>query len=453
MTNSRRIKNYSYIFSDDDQGKLCIPLENFKTIRNDSLKEIDSLRFYRKSDLNKSISSISWGIFDLLYRYGRFHAKPMFSLANRFQRLRYKKSPYKVVMLVYRIRMVFLAFISIPLAFWTAPGAVFQALGKTFSENFAFSPRSFSSSPSYSPKVDSKESMPHLKELVVMQWNVCMGPGFMSLDNRVEIPTKRVDGVMDQIRQINPSILTLQEVFDAETTEELVKKLNEAGYDCIHSVLSTNPLSISSGILLAVKRESDFLLEIEDIKVWKFSNLKGPDANANKGLLRVRVNLFSADRQKKQILNIFTTHLQASYDDVGHGDVRLEQVKSIVAKINDLKGNDKQGVIFSGDFNFAKEPLEKTDSEDEYSQQIALLRSAKMFNPNFLAQCGDKGSFMDLKGKHEARRVKSVVDYIFINQFLEKANRGAEIVEIDTKHPLSDHFPVIQRLSVDSLFM
>lgn len=437
------------------------------------LEEMDGLQFNKES-LDKKISSFSWEVLDLMHRLGRFQARPMHYLANRFQRLRYQENTSKWNKVVIFIRMFGIALLSIPTAIFTAPGALLQAVGTKMSNNFGFSPAS--------PKtLESAKISSQSAELKCMQWNVCMGPGFMALDNRVELSTKRVNGIFDQIVSHDPSIVTLQELFDGEATELLVKKLNDAGYDCVHSILSTSPISISSGILLAVKRDSGFKLNLEDIKIWKFKNLAGADSHANKGVLAAKVNVTSQDGKKERVINVFTTHLQASYEEAGYGEVRLEQVSAIADKVNSFtkpkdgrSQSDNQGVIFTGDMNFSYHPLEKSDNRilksphttttllhsneeelkhgNEYRLQLEVLSRAKLFDPNAEAQKSNQGTFLNLKQGKKAKIVPSVVDYIFMSKNLENANLGTKIIGLKTKEVLSDHLPVIQCLSVDKLF-
>lgn len=429
---------------------------NQKNITSDPiLEEVTSLKF-TKNDLDKRIYSFSQGVFDIIFRLGRVQTKPFHLVVERFQTLRYQE---KNLSLLIKIRMLALVIICIPAAVIATPGAVMQAFANKFNKNFYYSP----SSPQPLKFKDSKQQKS--SALTFMTWNTGLGPGFISIDNRLKKPLERVDAVVETIKNQNPSVVALQELFDVEATEAVVKKLNDMGYDCIHSILSNSALGLSSGLLLAVKRDADVQMKIEEIKVWKFKNLVGLDQISNKGLLGVKIKISSREGTEK-ILNVFTTHLQASYDEAGYGEVRQAQISAMVDKINAWasKSDPLNGVVVCGDFNFGFQPLEKADAkkliplhpssefsgeDNEYIVQMNELARANLFDPNQAAQDGKQGSFYDLK-QGAPYKVKSVVDYILVNESLKNAIGPSEIIELDVKNLPSDHSPVVQHLELPS---
>lgn len=422
------------------------------------LEEVTTLKF-KRNDIDKRIYSFSKGLFDIILKLGRVQTKPFQLVVERFQTLRYQE---KNLSLFIKIRMLGLVILSIPAGVVAAPGLIMEAFAKKFHKNFYYSPSS--PKPISNVGIDVKDQK---KYLTFMTWNTGMGPGFMSIDNRLKKPLERVDSLIETIKGQNPSVIALQELFDGEATEEVVKKLNELGYDCIHSVLSTKAMGLSSGLLLAVKREADVKIKIEEIKVWKFKNLEGADSLSNKGLLGAKITI-NANNGLEKNLNIFTTHLQASYDDAGYGQVRQEQISAMVNKINTwtAQSDRMNGVVVCGDMNFGYQPLEKTDAkkliplhptkelqkeENEYLVQMNEFARARLFDPNQAAQDGKQGSFYELK-KGSPHKIKSVVDYILVNDSLKTASGPSEIIELDVNNLPSDHSPVVQRLALDAIF-
>lgn len=431
---------------------------NKKNIQQDPiLQEVTSFKFKDK-DINKRIASFTWGIFDIIYYLGRLQTRPIHRIAERFQNLRYKDDS---ISLLTKIRMTFLVIICIPTAILTIPGAAMLAFAKKFSKNFSYSPTS------EQPNPITANSLLNQNALKIMTWNTGLGPGFMSIDNRLKRPQERVENVLDMIKSQDPHIVALQEVFDSDAKDKIIEQLNDQGYDCIHSVLSSDPLALSSGLLLAVKRNSSVKISLEEIKVWQFKNLAGPDAFSNKGVLSVRIKL-STENGQEQKLYIFNTHLQASYSDAGYGEVRQEQVAAIVSKVNawsNSQGESHRSIV-CGDLNFGHAPLEVLDDrkltaihpskenekeDNEYYVQMQEFARAQLFDPNEAAQQKGEGTFCELK-KGNPYRVKSVVDYILVSESLKTTSSSSKIVDLNLNNLPSDHYPVVHQLAMNQLF-
>lgn len=426
------------------------------------LSEITAFSFENLEDLETKISSFSWEIFDTIYRFGRLHTLPIRLAAERFQRLRYQSSS-----MIIKIRMIVLTVSSIPNIFLAIPGMVLCLFIQKLNKNFAYSPSThhpdFEQIASHESVKDKPEIEESSYQLKIMSWNTGLGPGFMSIDNCLKIPAERVLSILKTIDDQNPHIIALQEVFDVDAIEAMVKQLNEKGYDCIHSILSTSPIALSSGLLLAVKRESSIKLRLEKVRIWQFKNLADMDVFSNKALLGVKIQVLGKGKVEKSLF-IYNTHLQSSYGPRGYGEVRLQQVIAIVKKINDWIRTNHDNVILCGDLNFAKEPLEVGDdrilkpvdeknnhqleSYDEYDIQLKELAKVHLFDPNSKAQLNQQGSFYHLRGD-APQRSKSVVDYVLISESLRSAHDSSTIIDLDfLKSPPSDHLPILTSLNM-----
>lgn len=420
------------------------------------LTEVSSTKL-KKVDINSSINSFAFSVFHFIYHFGRVQTKPFKLLAERFQEIRFEDSTHSINRYA-KIKLLSIAVCSIVVGLLSIPGFSLTYFAKFFSRNFCYSPAQL--------KSESKRGIQDHNQLKVMTWNTGLGPGFMSIDNRLKKPEERIDSILEMIDQQDANILSLQEVFDEDATNLLVQELNKRGYDCVHSVLGSSSITLSSGLLLAVKRESGIHLEIEEIKVWKFRNLAGADALANKGLLGLKLNMVRYG--VSQTLHLFNTHLQASTESSGFGDVRQEQVAAISNTVKQwTKGAKKSGVVLCGDLNFGLIPLEKSDDKkliplhpsaspekkDEYDVQFEEFeKQAQLFDPNRNAQSSQSGTFYDLKNG-TPQKVKSVIDYILTNEYLRKAQGSTKVINLNINDKLmpSDHCPLVHELDFSAL--
>lgn len=410
------------------------------------LQEVSSLTF-KNQDIDKKISSFTSNI---IFRIGKLGDKPLKFIVERFQTLRYKELSTKNLT---KIRMTALILLAIPSLAVALPGNVVCGLLKKFSRSFSYSP----STEKTSSVVKSWHKPEKFKTLT---WNTGLGPGFMSIDNRLKKPEERVPAIVEMIAQQDPNIVCLQEVFDGGATDALVKELNAKGYDVVHSALCSSQIALPSGLLLAVKRESGVKLEIEEIKVWEFKNLAGADAFSRKALMGAKIKLTTEEGEIDH-LHVFNTHLQSSYDNKGYGEVRRDQVAAIVEKVKEWTGEDAEesAVIVCGDMNFGAKALEPTDNRllpfadhskgegNEYDVQFDVFQKAGLIDPNVEAQKKDKGSFYELK-KGPKKRLESVVDYVLLSERLMTNNFSSKIIDLDMENLSSDHCPLIQKIGM-----
>lgn len=209
------------------------------------------------------------------------------------------------------------------------------------------------------------------RKLTVLTWNVGMGPDYMSEFNDLPPPYRRVDAIAGQILNQNADIVCLQEVFDEPSEQKLVEALTAAGYDCLHSALPSK-IKLSTGLLVAVRRDPEYRFEIDKIAVWHYNNMVTIDKGANKGLigLKLKANI----RGKTESLYVFNTHMQADYTGTNYESTRTDQVKSMVSRMQEFIGKRSRRrrplVVACGDLNFSRK-----DNKEEYRNQARNLCS------------------------------------------------------------------------------
>jgi endonuclease/exonuclease/phosphatase family metal-dependent hydrolase len=231
-----------------------------------------------------------------------------------------------------------------------------------------------------------------------------------------------------------------------------VKALNNKGYDCIHSVLTRGVTQIPSGLFLAIKRKNGLEFLIKEVRTWKFTNGADADVKSNKGMLGLKLSIQQGPKQKD--LYLFNTHLQASYGEKGYSNIRKAQVTAMAEKIQNWTNNRTDDVLLCGDLNFGASKIETGDDDDEYENQMELLKKIALTNNNHKAQMASelndearKGTFMNLKVKDEKeRRSKAIVDYIIHGNGF--GGNAPQIIEINEKNPCSDHLPVVATMSL-----
>ncbi len=335
--------------------------------------------------------------------------------------------------------------ICVPCAFLSLPGITLKALSALFRNNFA-----------YSPALESSVRLSSGEALNVMTWNVGLGPAFMSATNGLAHPKERIGAIVEKIVEQEADIVSLQEVFDHEGTQELVKQLNEKGYNCVHSILTGGVTTLSSGLFFAIKRTKDDDLTIKDVKTWKFTNGVDSDWLSNKGLLGLKLKVKRHGAKKN--MYVFNTHLQASYGKDGYSHVRKAQMAGIIKRIQEWTVNHTENVLLSGDLNFGAAKVEVGDDDAEYDEQMKTLQAVNLTDDNetvqhetLQAKSKPQGSFMHIKKKDPSgRRSRAIIDYVIRGNGF--AQTQPQIIDISQEEPpCSDHSLVVAQVSFISL--
>ncbi len=141
--------------------------------------------------------------------------------------------------------------------------------------------------------------------------------------------------------------------------------------------------------------------------------------------------LFQLKKSKKKVW-VFNTHL----DHLGK-KARIESVKLISKKINELTSNGNIPVIITGDFN--------SKPDDEPTQYM----TAAFINTRMASKQPPYGPADTWNGFEFNKTPEGCIDYIFIKQNEKlKVNKFATITDsYDKKYP-SDHFPILAEMEI-----
>lgn len=260
----------------------------------------------------------------------------------------------------------------------------------------------------------------------VFTWNVALGPRFQAAALQLSFPEKRVEAIVSRIIGQNPDFVCLQEVYDHDAREALSNQLAGRGYDCIGAF---NPIGIGldSGLFIAVKHSTH--LKVLKVASWEFDNLVEDDIFSKKGVAAVKLQCDG------RIINLFNTHLQASYSrPKGYAVERGQQIASLVGRVKEwTKEDENPQNILCGDLNYGKVPLEAVDSFTEYDTQAANFGGTFVDGNTKPAGLSSLGSFIKPDGTGD-----SVVDYILSN---DNSIKNYQI--LPTTRDESDHRPLV----------
>lgn len=377
-------------------------------------------------------------LFKYIYFLGFVTSKPLEITVNRFQFVKYfsNRSPFfRYVLLA---GLISSCAVAIPVS---VPGLILRLFANQFRNVFGYSlPRKILS------HQDENRDKDNLK---LMSWNVGLGPGYMSYDNRLNLPYKRIGAIIDQIVRQRPDVLALQEVLDPESRDMLVGRLSSLDYHCVHSVLAAG-VCLSGGLLLAVRGHEN---KVRNVGVWKFTNLVNYDFWSNKGLLKMELTIQHKILGEKKV-TLFNTHLQSDYEGkLNYSKIRTEQISAIMQEIGESQAAN---VVLLADLNFSCYPLrnQQPPSSVEYAQSMKIIEGSGLLkNPNHEAQNSGNGSFYNFKGG-TIERSRAVIDYILISPHLAQEGRTSEIIPLEGKTSLefaSDHTPITHEFSLASL--
>ena len=201
----------------------------------------------------------------------------------------------------------------------------------------------------------------------IFNWNVGLMPGFISEFNDLRTSEKRAKEIANFFvkweskkegidQGDSPDVICLQEVFDIDSTKILCKTLKHTYPYIIHSV-APNSTGLGSGLFFASK------FPINEAQFQRFSNRKGEDTLAHKGMLSAEITLGEKDG-KKVTTTIHSMHLQAKEDkatsqDKTYADIRTKQLLEAHRWIKEIKASTKTannekisvGNICNGDLN------------------------------------------------------------------------------------------------------
>lgn len=196
----------------------------------------------------------------------------------------------------------------------------------------------------------------------VLTWNIaCLPKPWNSFGNKN--PRDRKQSLLMYIKNLYPDILCLQEVFDSDVTNYLIRGLQSYGYEvvtsdeeydgcgccCAPGCLKSLGIGFRGGLLIAFKSA---LFQQVFAKFRKFSSSSGEDKFARKGVLSVRL---ISKRDDNEIIDVYTTHMQANAKHCFPGNnsqVRLSQLQELEKWVKE-DPSGPETVIVAGDFNIS----------------------------------------------------------------------------------------------------
>ncbi len=175
------------------------------------------------------------------------------------------------------------------------------------------------------------------EEIVMLMWNIACNSAGHSISDAGVLPWAfRIDSIIAKIREKDPDLLVLQEVYDPPAAFYLYQQLQNE-YAHFYFNIGPRAVGVSSGFFVASK------LAIKNPNFVPFSKdiLDGRTKNAEKGVFSFDVNG----------MRLFTTHLQHSeecaYPTQAELQCRKLEIEMLVAEVNNVAGP----VIITGDLN------------------------------------------------------------------------------------------------------
>jgi endonuclease/exonuclease/phosphatase family metal-dependent hydrolase len=178
----------------------------------------------------------------------------------------------------------------------------------------------------------------------IMTWNLCGIGGGMHYDHGGVISwEERIDGIVDKIKEADPDVLILQEIYDTAFAEALMEKLGPR-YAHFFTHLGANTMGSVGGLMVASK-----------CAVHSFTNTSfdNNDWTLNRTFASLQIKAKPTDTTP--CARIIGTHL--IHDS---NDNRLAQVAQIAKSI--AKENLALPTILAGDFNIERDQNTVLDS-------------------------------------------------------------------------------------------
>ncbi|AMO57829.1 hypothetical protein GZ77_12925 [Endozoicomonas montiporae] len=206
--------------------------------------------------------------------------------------------------------------------------------------------------------------------LHLMTYNTGLMPGFIRNLNDLRSSNRRAaeiaEALNSQSSSTQPDVVCFQEVFDRHATEHLCEGLKQSYPYIVHSV-APRETGLNSGLAVASK------FPVLDASFRPFKDLAGEDQLANKGLLRLVLDLGEG---KTAI--VYNTHLQAKEGDKYHKirTSELAQIRQWMEQDSKEEESQHEGIFLSGDLNISQADEQgKSNAGKEYQEGIDALGS------------------------------------------------------------------------------
>jgi endonuclease/exonuclease/phosphatase family metal-dependent hydrolase len=257
----------------------------------------------------------------------------------------------------------------------------------------------------------------------VMTYNTCLMPAYIANVNGLRSSRTRAAEIGRQIVEQSPDIVCFQEGFHADSTRILCDALKDVYPQVLHNVAPSETV-MNSGLVVASK------YKIVEVKYRPFHNLAAEDELANKGLLRLTLDLGAG-----RTAACYTTHLQAKIGEK-YAAIRKDQVRMIRAYIEaDCASETHEKIILCGDLNLHP-------GEIEGAQEILGEAFVRQIPEKEMGTIYDQSGTWGTTGWSRETRVNQI-DHIFSYRGEEGRSRIHQLGEgRDWISGISDHLPV-----------
>lgn len=181
-------------------------------------------------------------------------------------------------------------------------------------------------------------------QIKVMSWNVCGPAGGMALDHGgVATWPYRIDALVDKIKNENPDVLVLQEIYDTALAEELMHRLKG---DYAHFFTHMGPIMWGNiGGLMVLSKCA--------IHTFSHTSFENNDWTLSRGFADLQVKARPEDEQP--CLSVIGTHLIHGNGVEGE-QKRVEQVAQIVNRV--AQRVFRVPTVLTGDLNIERDQPE-----------------------------------------------------------------------------------------------
>lgn len=232
----------------------------------------------------------------------------------------------------------------------------------------------------------------------ILTWNICCLPKKI---NAYHNPKKAIEGILNKINNLNPTVIKLQEVFDYKIQEKTVDRLKKSGYN-VHISDNDHNFISKNGLLTATR------YPIISTNEYVFKNKTSVEYMIDKGIITTGIQYPNND----SMLYLHNTHIQSDSMYGFYKECKEIRDKQFEETIEYIKTYGDVSQIFSGDFN--------DDFDDlNLNEMIQMINFQK--NPHKIITFPE----------HHTQ-----LDYILINM---KDPNKVEFKICNTK--LSDHYP------------
>ncbi|WP_422467561.1 endonuclease/exonuclease/phosphatase family protein [Endozoicomonas sp. ALC013] len=201
--------------------------------------------------------------------------------------------------------------------------------------------------------------------LHLMTYNTGLMPSFIRNLNDLRSSQQRSGEIAAALTcnpDVIPDVVCFQEMFDQQAAKRLCQDLSGHYHHIVHSV-APRETGLNSGLAIASK------YSVQEVSFRPFSDLAAEDQLANKGLLRIVLDL---GNDKTAV--VYNTHLQAkdgqTYDAIRVGELRQIRRWVEADSDNDRRNNrHHHGIFLMGDLNIARSDEQGRVIKNEQYQQ------------------------------------------------------------------------------------